>query len=134
MFDEQDVERRDNDEDQGSSGKAYLIIGSLALGVYLVFTFVGKPGMALTAFFCTVAIMVAVGICWDLRTRIWFWLVIAVVVGLHVPLLLVVKWPHNWIPGMALAPIGIADCFIIVGIVHFVQRYIVRDVPPDEDE
>lgn len=133
MSNEQNVKEEDTGGEETSNGRAYAIIASVALAVYFLFIFMGKPGMGLTAFLCIATILVAVGICWDLRTRFWFWVVIATVVALHLPLIFLIQWPHHWIPGIALAPIGFIDCMIIVGIVRFVQKHIVKDVPPDEN-
>ena len=133
MSDEQQVEEQATDEVTGVSGKAYVIVMSFSLAAYLLVLFLGNADTALTASLCMAMIVIAVGICWDLRTRFWFWVVIALVMALHVPLVLLVRWPHHWIPGIALAPIGLMDCMIIVGIVHFVQKYIVKDVPSDEN-
>ena len=78
--------------------------------------------------------MVAIGICWDLSKHLWFWVLIVLLLGLHVPLILMVKWPHYWIPGIALLPIGLADLGITVGIVRFVEKFVVRYISPDQEQ
>lgn len=116
------------------NGKAFVIIFSISSAVYLFCLAIGEPDMALTASLCTAMIWVAIGMCWDLRTRVWFWIVIAIVSALHMPLLFIVHWPHYWIPGKALTPLGVVDCMIIVGIVRFVQRKIMKDDSSKGDE
>jgi ABC-type Co2+ transport system permease subunit len=77
--------------------------------------------------------ILAVGICWDLRRRLWFWCVIALILALHVPLVLLIQWPDRWVSRFTLLPIGIADPLITVGIVRFVEKFIVKSPPPDEE-
>ncbi len=43
-------------------------------------------------------------------------------------------WPHYWIPGVALTPIGLLDLLIMVGIIRFVQKYIVRETPDNQED
>jgi hypothetical protein len=59
--------------------------------------------------------------------------VVAVVLALHVPLFFLIQWPHIWVPGLALLPIGLADVLIILGAVRFVEKFIVKSPPPDEE-
>jgi hypothetical protein len=71
-----------------------------------------------------------------LRNRFWFWLVIVFVLALHIPLLFFVRWPegyHGWLPAIGTLPIGLADVLIILGVVGFVEKFIVKSPPPDEE-
>ena len=99
-----------------------LIIAALVAPVYLLFFYLGKPDIGLTAFYCLVTILVAIRIRWDLRKHAWFWVVMTVVLALHVPLIVFWRWPDRWIPGIALLPFAVADCAIILGIVRVAER------------
>jgi hypothetical protein len=132
LFEEERAEGQETDENRESNGKAYVVIAGIVLPVsFLIWHFAGRD-MARTSSFCLIAILVAVGICWDLRNRNWFWGVIVLILALHVPVVLMVHWPHYWIPGIALVPIGFVDALISVGIIRFVQKFIVRDIPSDK--
>jgi len=72
------------------------------------------------------SILFAIRVRWDLRRRFWFWCIIVLVLLLHIPLILHARWPHGWVPGIALLPTVLADCLIILGIVRFVEKYVVR--------
>jgi uncharacterized membrane protein YkgB len=58
--------------------------------------------------------------------------VVAVVLALHTPLFFLIQWPHRWVPGLALLPIGLAAGLILLGVVRLVVKFIVK-VPPPED-
>jgi hypothetical protein len=134
LFNEDKTEEQEPEEQGDSGGKIYLVFLAILIPVFFFFEHIGGADMGLTAFLCLGAVMVAAGICWDLRDRWWFWAVIAIVVAIHAPLVLFVRWPHRWIPGLALAPIGFADCIIVVKFVRFVQKYIVKYTPPSDED
>ena len=134
LFDEQNAEGREPEENK--SGKYLgLIIFACTLPVLLFFTYIGKTDLGLSIGICLFVNVVAVGMCCDLRRRLWFWAVIALVLALHVPLVLLIQWPPNiWVSKFTLLPIGLADLLVTVGVVRFVQKFIVKYVPPDEEE
>ena len=88
--------------------------------------------MGLNVGLSLVTMTFAVGLCWDLRTRFWFWILVAILLVLHVPLILMISWPHGWTPGIALLPIGLVDLLFNVGVIRLVQKLVVRVAPPDQ--
>lgn len=134
LFGEQNSDERELEE-RKSGGYLALIIFACTLPVLLFFTYIGKTDLGLNIGICLFVNVVAVGMCWDLRRRWWFWAVIVLVLALHVPVVLMIHWPKNvWVSKFTLLPIGLADLGIAVGIVRFVQKFIVRYVPRDEEE
>jgi hypothetical protein len=133
-FDAQDSEEEKPSEEESSSGNGFFLLAAMILVVFLVVNHIAGAGIALSTTLCFATILVAVLMCWDLRGRVWFWGVIALVAALHVPLILMIHWPRQWVPGIVLMPIGVVDCVIIVRIVRFVQKSIVKDVPPEGEE
>ena len=99
-----------------------LIIAALLVPLYLLFLYLDKPDVGLTAFYCLGTILFAIKIRWELRKHAWFWAVMAVVLALHVPLIVYWRWPDRWIPGIALMPFALADIAIILGIVRVAER------------
>ena len=110
-----------------------VIIGAIAVAVLFLFSHFGKSEMGLSASICMIAILFAIGLRWNLRKRFWFWEVIVLVTALHVPLILMFRWPDKWVPGIALLPIGAADLLIFLGAVRFVEKFIVKAAPPDDE-
>lgn len=134
LFDEDKSEEQQPGVDENSNGRIYVVFLIILLPVYFFVRHFGGPDRALTVFLSLATVMVAAGICWDLRNRLWFWVVTVLLLGLHIPLVIMLHWPHYWIPGVVLTPIGLLDILIMVKIIRFVQKYIVRDVPNDGTE
>jgi hypothetical protein len=133
LFNEPEAEEKEPEASGGSNGGVFLIFLAIVLPVYFVIRHVAGPDRAYTASLCLFTIMVVIGICWNLRSRLWFWGVMLVVAGLHVPLVVMVQWPHYWIPGIALLPIGLVDVLIVVKVVRFIEKFIVKSASPDEE-
>jgi len=133
LFDDPEVEKKELEVQEDSNGKALLVLLAILLPVYFLVRHVAGPDMALTTFMCFAVILVAIGICWDLRAHLWFWGIMLLVMALHVPLVLLVQWPHNWIPGLALLPIGLVDVLIVVKAVRFAEKFMLKSALPDEE-
>jgi hypothetical protein len=103
------------------------------LPVFALFIHFGGEDLALPACIYLGMIALAIALRWNLRTRVWFWIVIALVVALHVVLLVEVPWPHFTINRITLLPFGVADLLVILGIIQFVEKFIVR-APSDDDD
>ena len=109
------------------------IIGLCTLPVLALFIHFGREDLAVPACTYLVGIALATALRWGLRKHVWFWIVIALVVALHMVLLIKVPWPHFTINRVTLLPFGIADLLVVSGIIQFVKTFFVRD-KSDEDE
>lgn len=107
------------------------IIGAILSPVLLLFIYFGKGEMGRAACIGLAGILLAIKIRWDLRNRFWFWGIIAVLLALHIPLLLLIRWPSGWVPAIAALPFALADFLIVLGAVRFVEKFILKTVPPD---
>lgn len=101
-----------------------LVILAFVAPLFLLFIYLGQPDIGRTASYCLGMILLAVRIRWDLRKEVWFWGVMTLMLVLHVPLVLLVRWPHRWIPAIAILPIAVLDCLIILGVVRITERVI----------
>jgi len=124
----------DDPEEPKPTDYTYVVILAITLPVMLFFTLIGKTDLGLNVAIVLAMCVVAIRIRWDLRTRVWFWGVVLFVLALHVPLFFLIQWPHVWVPGVALLPIGLADLAIMLGAVKLVERFIVKSPPRDEEE
>ena len=112
-----------------------LIILALSYPGYLILDFLGRRQMGYTAWMILIAIMVAVRGRWELRKHIWLWVVAAVLLLLHIPLLFIVQWPHHtWIPGVALLPFVVADGLFDYAVIGIVERIVAKFAPADDDQ
>jgi hypothetical protein len=114
------------------NGGLPLAFVAILVPVYVIASYFWGDNVGLTCTICLGTNVVAIGICWDLSKHLWFWGVMFVVLALHVPLILMVHWPDYWIPGIALLPIGLVDVLIIVKVVRFVEKFIVKSPATDE--
>jgi len=133
MFDELNSDAAGSKKPQSTDYTA-LIILAIVSPVFFYFRHIGKTDVGLNAAICLGMCLVAVRIRWELRTRFWFWSVIAFVLVLHVPLFFVIQWPHARVPGVALLPVGLADVFIVLGAVRFVEKFIVKPPPTVQEQ
>ena len=132
LLDQEEPEGLEPREQDGGKSLGYLIV-LFMLPVMIFFTHLGKTELGVSIALCLAMNFLAVGICWDLRRRWWFWAVVVLVLALHVPVILMVKWPGWWVSRFALLPIGLADMLVTVGVVRFVEKFIVKSPPPDEE-
>jgi hypothetical protein len=99
-----------------------LKIGLMCLPVFILVTLLSNADAGLAASIVSVAILFAIKIRWNLRKHIWFWAIIAVILALHVPLVLMVRWPKNAPTLFYTMPLGIADFLIISGALKLADK------------
>lgn len=132
LFEEINSDSNDPEEPKSTDYTSVIIL-AIMLPVFLFFRYIGKTDMGMNVIVVLGMWLLAIKIRWDLRARCWFWGVVLFVLALHVPLFFVIQWPHGWVPGVALLPIGLADVAIILGAVKFVEKFIVKSPPRDEE-
>jgi hypothetical protein len=59
---------------------------------------------------------------WELRVRLWFWVTMAIITGLHVLHILYVPRHEGWVPAPLTIGFCILDLLIILGILNLVGR------------
>ena len=106
--------------------KAAVVVMFFAVVLYFVFDFVVGPARGRAASISAAMIVTVVWMRWDLRKRIWFWLTIAIVGLLHVPLVMFIPWTNNNYPGVALLPEALADLAIVYGCVKVIEKLMDR--------
>jgi hypothetical protein len=112
-----------------------LIIVAMLAPVFLLFVFLDKADMGLTACIVLGITMIAIKLRWKLRKHIWFWAIIVFILALHVPLMLIARWPQGNIPTLAYSlPLGIADFFVILSAIGLAEKLFAKDSPSDEEE
>lgn len=113
--------------DEQKTWKNFLwVITALVLTSPLFFVFdrLGKPGTGRAAWICAGMFLIAMKVRWELRSRLWFWVTIAVLLVLHLPLISLVPWTSRWIPAVGIVPIGVLDIAILLGCIALVEKLI----------
>ena len=108
----------------------YIAIALLPLT--FLFDHFGKYDLGMNLSLCLGMNAIVIRIRWELKKYVWFWVVMAIVVAAELPIVFTVKWPHQWVPAVALLPIGLAACLVALGAIKLVEHFMVKD-PPDEE-
>src|ERR1700734_2050860 len=61
---------------------------------------------------------------WKLRRHAWFWITMAVVAALHVPLVLLVHWPTIWVPALSIAAMDSGDLIVMLAVLAAVRKLV----------
>jgi hypothetical protein len=100
--------------------------------LFIVFAYFDDPGRGQAAWVSAGAIAVAARFLWDLRTRVWFWITIVVIVLLHVPLIILIPWQAKQLTYVALLPAGLLDFAVAYGILRLVENLVERIRPSEQ--
>jgi hypothetical protein len=99
-----------------------IIAAVLTSPLFFLFDQQGKPGTGRAAWICAFVFLVVLKVRWELRGRSWFWITIACLLALHVPLILDVPWTSRWIPAVGIFALAVLDCAIILGCIALVEK------------
>jgi hypothetical protein len=104
-----------------------LIIWGVAAGIAAcallpLLDHIGRLELAIPIGAGAAAICAVIKVNWDLRGRLWFWATMAVIAGLHMPLILYVPWHKGWVPAPVTFGFCIVDVAIILGILNLIGR------------
>jgi hypothetical protein len=100
----------------------YIFIPVGAFLLFALFDHFGKLALARPTLFSISIIIIAVAMRWKLKGRVWFWITMAFLAALHVPLILFIPWTTQWIPVLALIPVGIADLYAMLWVLSVVGK------------
>jgi len=104
------------------------IIVAMLAPVFLLFIYLGNADMGLAVCIVLGMAIIAIRLRWKLRKHVWFWAIIIVILGLHIPLVSIVRWPQGNVPTLVYTmPIGIADFLIILGAVRLGEKLFPHD-------
>ncbi len=133
MFDELKTEEDPEPKEQRATDYSGIIILAMTLPVLILFDYLGKFDTGLSVTICLGMNLLAVRLRWELRRCVWFWGVAALALAVEMPLALMIQWHQITINRITLLPIGVAALVITLGAVKFVEKFIVKYAPPDEE-
>jgi hypothetical protein len=67
-------------------------------------------------------VAIAVALRWKLMHHAWFWVTIAFLALLHLPLILLIPWTTEWIPALLIMPFATADLYVMLWTLSIVER------------
>jgi hypothetical protein len=106
-----------------------IFVGTILIG--LLFIHFGKFALARPTIFFRDYDRHSIAMRWELRSRVWFWITMAVIVALHLALILFVPWTTKWVPAIMTIPIGIADLYVMLAILSIVGKFMERSRPSE---
>ena len=110
-------------------------MAALAAPVFFFFVYLGKAEMGFTVSLVLCVAMIAIKLRWKLRKHAWFWVTIALVMAVHIPLFFIVRWPQTKIPTIAFSmPLGIADFLLISGAISLAEKLFSKSHSSHEDD
>lgn len=101
-------------------GVLLVIVGAIPL--FFLFYYFGKSSLAMPTMSSAAMLVVAIVVQWKLRGNVWFWVVIAVIIALHVPLILLVPWTSKWVPAIVIMPFAAADLWVMLWGIRLVEK------------
>lgn len=76
---------------------------------------------------CAAMFFTAIWMRWELRGRVWFWMTIAALAGIHAALLKVIPWNDRNYPGVVLLPLGLLDLTFIYAAIKLIEKIVGTD-------
>ncbi len=101
-----------------------LIAVLCASPLFFLFASLGDPGRGRAAMLSAAVIIIAIRSRWDLSHRLWFWITVSIVAGLHVPLVLLTRWPQGGYAGYALWLPAVLDFAVVYGFIKVAERIV----------
>lgn len=98
----------------------------LAIPIITFPFFTGRAELLIGVSMSTAVSVLAIAKCWDLRKRLWFWIVIALIQALNASLAVFAHWPRVTMTRLTLLPIGVAYYLLTLGVVRSFDRFIFK--------
>lgn len=108
-----------------------LIAVLCASPLFFYFAFNGDPARGRAAMLCGAVGLIAIECHWEKRKYVWFWVTVAILAVLHLPLVLFVRWQQQSYPGYTLLPFAILEFALVYGCIKLVAKVIIRSQSPD---
>jgi hypothetical protein len=102
-------ESSDNQSPDPFSRKWLLLVILCVVPLFFLFAVLGDPGRGRASGICAGVCMTAIRACWNLRKRVSFWMIAAILIALHVFLIAFLSWMDKSYPGYALLPFAVLE-------------------------
>lgn len=98
-----------------------------ACPILFMFSSQGQKGRGMIAAVIAIVIIIAVRLFWELKRNVLFWIAIALIVAIHLPIISFIPWPNSHARGSGLSVIGLPDFFLVYGIFKVVHKLVSRN-------
>jgi hypothetical protein len=123
LDDSEPEERDEQDVDEQKPTRLTAFYIALALVPLLVlFDYLGRFDLGLSIFICLFVNVLAIRIRWRLRKYPWFWGAMGVVTAVELPVILLIRWPPQWVPAVVLLPIAAVAYLVAAGALQLAEK------------
>lgn len=106
---------------------ATLAVVLCGIAVAIAFESQGNPGRGRAAGLCATIFFLTIWLRWDLSREFWYWITLALLAAVHLPLLLLVQWTDTSYPGgYGLIPAALVDLAIVYGPIRLIETVLAR--------
>jgi hypothetical protein len=110
---------------------ALLCLGIGSFMAAWLFDHWGRPNIALPTLNSLGMLAFAIVVKRSLRRHAWFWVTMAVMAAIHVPLILFVPWTTRWVPALAIGGIDSVDLVLMLAILEVVGKFMEGSSAPE---
>jgi O-antigen ligase len=106
--------------------RGLLCVFIVSMPIIGLFYYFGRPDLARPTFVSVTALGFVIAVKWQLRERVWFCIMMAFFVMLHVLLVLSTSWPTEWVPAVVSIGAATIDIYALLAIVCLVEQFTER--------
>jgi hypothetical protein len=107
------------------TSKSVLLMALLAMPILIVFVVLGRFQQGLGAWACLATVLIVARYRWELRKSIYFWVAIAVMLFLQIPIVLYVPWNAKGWHGWA-KPLAFVNGAVGLGLLKVVEMIAIK--------
>jgi hypothetical protein len=116
-----------DDETDGKSADLptktwWMGMGICLFPLYLLFSAFGNHGRGNAAICFGGAVIAVVRLRWNLRNRVWFWILVSILALMHIALIVLVPWPNKDYTLPIILPVGVLDGLAISFLIQVVAK------------
>jgi type III secretory pathway component EscV len=121
---ESEEKGRETEDEKIDLGFAVVILVASPFIILPLFT--GKTELLIGVSMSTAVNILAIAKCWDLKKYLWFWIVVLLILAIHMSLAFFAHWPRVTMTRLTLLPIGAIYYCLTLGVVRFLEKFIVK--------
>lgn len=120
-------EKNVKDQPRELTNKDYYWAILCSLPIFCFFAFMGRTDQGLGVAACFGVVFLAIRNRWNLRRHVWFWIAIACIVLIQVPIVVLIPWSGKGLTGRAIYPVAIVDGAIAYGCLKIAEHLIKKN-------
>jgi hypothetical protein len=105
----------------------FMLLALCVFPLLPLFDHLGKGASGPPAAFSAAIIFVTVKWRWDLSDKLWFRLMVLMIVAAHIPLIFFIPWSTRRIPGLVTGPVWMVDALCILALINWAEKLFDRE-------